>query len=114
MSNFLLKYFRKLALNSRKSRKFTPVKYKHYTVDHQENQQHPPTSGHSSAEDESQPLFDSEDPNMEVEEKENSGAGDGGGGGKAELHLWAEKYAPKRFTDLLSDDVSLRNSVTRS
>ena len=54
-------------------------------------------------------MFDSEDPNMEVEEKENSECGNGengGGGRKAEHHLWVEKYAPRRFTDLLSDDVS--------
>ena len=63
-------------------------------------------------EEESQPLFDSEDPNTELE-KENAPAisskdknCDGSAGGKAaETHLWVEKYSPKRFTELLSDDV---------
>lgn len=52
-------------------------------------------------EDESQPLFNSEDmemltePPSEVRERAT-----------VENHLWVEKYTPRHFTELLSDDVS--------
>ena len=53
-------------------------------------------------EDESQPLFDSEDMQglMESpsETRENV---------TMEAHLWVEKYTPRHFTELLSDDVSM-------
>ena len=45
---------------------------------------------------ESEPLFESEDPVRTGEEEEESNR----------CTLWVEKYSPKNYTELLSDDVS--------
>lgn len=46
---------------------------------------------------ESEPLFESEDPVRPGEEKEEE---------SNRSTLWVEKYSPKNYTELLSDDVS--------
>ena len=60
---------------------------------------------HRPPEDESQPLFDSEDMQALTEAPSETSENTA-----MEAHLWVEKYTPRHFTELLSDDVSHANS----
>ncbi len=74
------------------------VRYKQHTHTHTHTCMHTHTHTHSRATDEeSQSLFG----DSEVPDPFAPGAGDP----RTEQSLWVDKYSPRNFTELLSDDV---------